>query len=367
MKKILILILLNLLLAVSIEAQSKKQSLAIIRKDAMSYIVYSDGTKEMLPFFVMEAEGVSDGLSRAKVMFPDKKRSYVYLDKDAKIIIRPNLPSNYEGRFLSLVNNHIRFIGYDIDTEQEVTLLFDRKGNMLFKKGFKDVGQMGDNGWVFLHDDKNYHGFYDLFLKKRLSLPDSLSGYYTGFSGGISLIENKKFLVGAINDKGKIILPTAYDYQKLLLLEGVLFLQEGDDLKLIDKNGKTFTTLEKAYFDESYIPQFKKGLVPLIIQSDEAILVNKKGKKVSIIPDVKQIVEFDGEVLTVISQDDKYAVYSKKGKLINTFTYKHLGGFVEGYAYFFDGKKGGYVNLKGEELILDWDVIWDIRNGSLFF
>ncbi len=366
-KTILLLVFFGLCLSESM-AQNQQQSLAIIRKDALSYVLYSDGSQELLPYFVIEAEGASEGLIRAKIMLPTKEMMYAYLDQDGNIKIQPKIPENYAGRVLQLSNQHMRLIGYNKDTEEERMLLFNQKGENVFPEGFENISEVGDNGWVFVHD-KKYHGFYDLTLKKQLDLPDSLSGYYTGFSGGICLIENQEYQKGAINDKGQIIVPPS-DAHDIALIDGVLLLSEGGKLSIVNKKGKTTTSIEGVRFDENleFISvYFENGLLPLFKDIDEVVLIDKKGNQKITFSDAKSIIEFDGNVLTLQSQNDEYLAYDLTGKLLHTFTYRHMGGFVNGFSYFSDTEKAGFVDTSGRELLLDWDVLWDIRNGSMFF
>lgn len=216
--------------------------------------------------------------------------------------------------------------------------------NGLFEEGYTvvyvDSGQKDSAG-----SSINKYGYIDRNGKIAIEPIYDMAGNFKEGLGVVTL--NNKY--GAIDTTGRVVVPIEFEYI-MLFSEGLApFSINGGALwGYIDKTGKV--VIEPKY---EYANVFSDGL-GLVRKNGANVYVDRKGKEViALDPEIApQASGFHDGYAVVSTNDLKFGLINKKGKLVLPIQYGYLGPLSEGLMVYADEKAHyGYLNVEGKEVV----------------
>jgi hypothetical protein len=354
----LLVFLVNIPLAVFAQ---EAEPIAVIQTDGFFSLVRTNGRMEPLPYYILGLEGQKEGLNQAKIVESGQEARTVYLNSEGKIMVEPKLVGKVEGQFSGFKNGYATFQGFDMDKNVPFATLIDKEGQPISSEPFESVSEFGDNDWFFAHSASK-HGYFNEKLKEKLNLPDSIYG--TPFVNGLAVVTNQNTGgVGVIDEKGRTVLEP--NFAEIAIEEegkGRLIVQDyfGKSF-LYDHEGNLLNQLPG-------IPEgnFSEGLLA-VHDGDGYVYVDEDGKTIIEFADALVAYPFKDNMATVNLNGGGYVLIDKKGEVLSAFPYQTMEPFVNGYAYFIDGDRSGYVDTEGNEIELNYEMIWDLRTSEAIF
>ncbi|GAA4793545.1 hypothetical protein GCM10023231_22310 [Olivibacter ginsenosidimutans] len=161
---------------------------------------------------------------------------------------------------------------------------------------------------------------------------------------------------------GQALLEGGYGYEKLDFQDTMLFKyykigQAYDHYGLMDRNGKIWC---KNLYQAIY--ELAKGNY-LLVQDSTYALLNTKTETIKLLP-FKKVTALEKTNYLLVNQNNAYYLFDvNRGKLIPK-PYETMEGLTHGYVKVSVGGKVGIVDTHGKTVIpLNYTDIWELKNG----
>jgi hypothetical protein len=162
---------------------------------------------------------------------------------------------------------------------------------------------------------------------------------------------------GYIDTLGKISIQPVYDAVSDFS-EGLAVVSRNDSVFYINKeNENSFA----QYFADAY--PFRNGLAP-VKKNNKWIFINRQGQATGQFYD--EVAELSNEVY-VVKRDGKYGAVDHFGQMFMEPRFDKLGDFKNGYAYYIENGKYGFVSKNGfvQKAEFEWISDFDEKNFAI--
>lgn len=299
-----------------------------------------------------DANDFCEGLARVKY-----KGKYGYVDKEGNEVIAckfkdkvlPPYSGDFHNGLAAAQDNKGKYIYINKLGEEVITCKYDKVSD--FNEGMACVGKTIPDSMGLLH----YYGFIDLEGKEVV--PCNKYDSHTHFCNDIATVcDAKSQKYGAIDKRGKEVIPFKYDmiydfreegfaiakkngkyglidkkgkevipckYSNLDLHDGLFMIEKNEQYGYMDLNGKEVIPCK---YEDAY--DFNDGVALVSLPGQDYGFIDKAGKL--IVPckyEYDEDLEYDNEDeepifrcgLALISRDEKYFLFDKKGKKLLEF------------------------------------------------
>lgn len=165
----------------------------------------------------------------------------------------------------------------------------------------------------------------------------------------------KDDLFGFIDTTGKLIINNEYD-AVTPFSEGLSVVSKNDTAYFINKeNTNTF----QHYFSEAL--SFRNGIAA-VKQGNKWSFINRQGQPMS--DNYDEISELSDETY-VVKSNGKYGALNQSGQVIIEPRFQKLGDFKNGFAYYIEDNKYGFVSKNGFAHKASFDWISDFNEGNV--
>lgn|GEM_PF-2692943 len=264
-----------------------------------------------------EVGDFNNGLAAVK----DNNDKYGFIDKTGKVVIQPQFDAYTEGGGGEGFQFQYNFNGnYATVVKNGQFGVIDKSGNYKIKpdSNFKIfvsdklilVGQ-GENGYKYIDVDGN-----TVFSNSDMPVSSAMEAQDLFFQNGFASYFKKKsvgsYLMGIVDENGKIISDAKYDYFAPRISEGMAILRANNEYVCLDTaTGNEFSV------DAEYVGKFKEGLARVYVKgAGNSYYIDRTGKKV-LQPDSSfdSIGDFENGLAEVLYKG-KDAYIDKTGKVV---------------------------------------------------
>ncbi|MES2761142.1 MAG: WG repeat-containing protein [Bacteroidota bacterium] len=167
-------------------------------------------------------------------------------------------------------------------------------------------------------------------------------------------LKNADDKFGFIDTLGTWVIQSHYD-DALPFSEGFASVCKNDSCFYINKEGQK---ISNHYFEEA--ESYKDG-VAIVKKDNVYFLINRSGQYIS---KGYQDMNRPFEKLYIAKSNNTYGAINAKGEIVIPFSYKKLGNFKNGYAYYMAAQYG-LVDVNNRALQANWDWISDVDTNSM--
>lgn len=264
-----------------------------------------------------EVGNFNNGLAAVKA----DNDKYGFIDKTGKVVIQPQFDAYTEGgggqgfQFQYNFNGNYAAVVKDgqfgvIDKSGDYKIKPDGNFKMFVSDKLILVGQ-GENGYKYIDIDGN-----TIFSNSDFPVSYAMEAQDLSFENGFATYFKKKsgdsYLLGIVDEKGKIISDAKYDYFAPKISEGMAILRINNKYVCLDTAaGNEFNV------DAEYVGEFQEGLAVVSFPGNgNSYYIDKTGKKV-LQPDSSFgfIGAFENGLASVV-HNNKAAYIDKTGKVV---------------------------------------------------
>ncbi|MFN3781604.1 MAG: WG repeat-containing protein [Candidatus Kapaibacteriota bacterium] len=325
-------------------------------KDNKWYFLDQRGNLLFAPLELLDVLGYSEGYFRVNMQFNQKpKWAIIDLKGNITVIDGINYLFNFHNSRALVVKLKKRPNTNDTTTPAEQVFGYiNYEGKLVIPLIYEDATEFSE-GLAFVKN-KDIRGFIDTNNRLVIKL-ENIAG--NTFKNGIADVNDKNFLNGFIDKRGKIVIPLEYNLLEHYS-EGLAFAIKGDTFGFINMQNKF-----EFYVDAYVSKPFTDGVAfvgKLINQKMKWALINRKGEKITdyIFDDVKEF----SEGVAPVQKDGKWFFIDKNGYETLSNDYRYIDKFVDGLAWasLRNGKRG-YIDHNGNFIIElpEAEVYFDFR------
>jgi hypothetical protein len=160
---------------------------------------------------------------------------------------------------------------------------------------------------------------------------------------------------GYIDNKGKVVIPVIYD-EVSVFSEGLAVVQKNDSACFI--NRENVNTFNRCYSEATI---FRNGIAA-VKESGRWHFINRLGQNIS-----KQYDEINdlSDGLYVVKSAGRYGALDQFGQVVIEPRFEKLGDFSNGYAYYAENGKYGYVSRGGTTSKAEYEWISDFSANRI--
>lgn len=269
------------------------------------------------------------------IVSKDKKWSYLNSKGEPSTDFIYDRFATYNGFFMGYVGEE--FVLIDFDTGKQLTSFMNATSNFQDHNMSRQANM--NSKMLVVKTEEGYFAFNQKGKKitsKKYTRIEQLTNEYLSIRDGDCW--------GVMNFKGKIIVPTRYDFSLYYHGEGIFIGQFNDEVKAVDaRSGKEVLAQYRL------IGPFVNGLAPIVDkETGKHGYINRKGKLK--IPMIYDSVSHRIAKNSPLRKDSKWGVINKRGKTIIPFIYKEIRMLYDTYAVRL-GSKWGLLDKKGTVLM----------------
>lgn len=164
---------------------------------------------------------------------------------------------------------------------------------------------------------------------------------------------NEKY--GYVDTTGAWVIKPVYDDADAFH-EGFAGVCKNDSCYFINKSGEKTSELS---FEETY--DYHNGIA-IVKKQNRYYLINRSGQLIS---KAYEDIGPASDNLFVAKQNGLYGALNSRAEVVIPFTYRKLGTFKNGYAYYTSDKTYGLVSTSNQTLQARWDWISEIDTNNL--
>lgn len=154
-------------------------------------------------------------------------------------------------------------------------------------------------------------------------------------------------LFGFVNDKGRLMIPIRYD-EVTEFYEGLSVVSQNDTVFFINKENENPFRIS---YSGAY--HFQNGIAP-VKRNGKWHFINRQGQTIS--RDYDEISDLTGAAY-IVKLNGKYGALNNFGQSLIEPRFEILGDFSNGFAYYIENGKYGFVSLTGGVHPADYDWI----------
>lgn len=154
-------------------------------------------------------------------------------------------------------------------------------------------------------------------------------------------------LFGFVNDKGRLLIPPRYD-EVTNFYEGLSVVSQNDTVFFINKENENPFRIS---YSGAY--HFQNGIAP-VKRHGKWHFINRQGQTIS--RDYEEISELTGSAY-IVKLNGKYGALNNFGQSLIEPRFEILGDFSNGFAYYIENGKYGFVSLTGSVHSAHYDWI----------
>jgi hypothetical protein len=159
---------------------------------------------------------------------------------------------------------------------------------------------------------------------------------------------------GFIDVQGKIKIPPTYD-EVQRFCDGLAVVHRGDSAFYINKENEIAFN---SFYSEAY--NFEHG-ISAVKKDKQWCFINRQGQETVCYDEINEL----SDELYVVKKNGRYSMCDIFGKEISTMKFDKLGDFKNGFAYYSEEGKYGFVSKSGQVFKPEFEWISDFSEFSL--